>query len=457
MSPDQGRRGTSGKGGVESGRGPAAARRLGLLVFGAAFIVLFAIVAIAEGLGDPSIPSGDAALVEDAPGDLGAISEADVAHAMELTAKQAGEKKAPKPGDPKYEETKKTAMQFILEGIWLQGAADEQGIEATDAEVAKELKKVKEESFQSDAEFQKFLKESGYTPADIDTRITIQILSAKLQEQVNEEAPTPSQDEIEGYYEAAKDTQFTQKPSRDARLIVNKDRKKAEEAFDAVSADNSEANWKKVAKKFSEDPTTKASGGLQKGVAEGVLEEPLNASVFDASEGVIEGPIKASRGYTVFEVVSATPEGVQELKAVEAQIQSTLAQQLEQEHFADFVSTFSTEWTQRTFCAPGYVIERCANYKADGHPATAPAGCYEADPKGGRPEACPAPVSQLVPALPGTVTPLAPKGNPLVQRPRPKEEAGAGAGAAEGLPEGAVPPSGEEAPPPEEAPPAESE
>jgi parvulin-like peptidyl-prolyl isomerase len=457
VSPDKGRRGASGKGGAESGRGPAAVRRLGLMIFGVTFIVLFAIVAISEGLGDPSVPSGDAALVEDVPGDIGNVSEAEVAHAIELAAKQAGEKEVPKPGDPKYEEAKKTGMQSVLEGIWIQGIADEWGIEVTDAEVAKELKKVKKESFKSEAEFQKFLKESGYTPADIDTRVKIQILSTQLQEQLKEKAPKPDQADVEDYYEAAKDTQFTQKSSRDVRLIVNKDRKKAEEALDALSGDNSETNWKKVAKKFSEDPTTKASGGLQKGVAEGVLEEPLGAEVFDASEGVIEGPIKAPRGYTVFEVASETPESVQELKAVEAQIKSTLEQQFEQEYFTSFVSSFSNEWTQRTFCASGYVIERCANFKDSGHPATAPAGCYEADPKGGLPQACPAPVSQLIPALPGTITPLEPKGKPLAQRPRPLDEPGAGAEAAEGLPEGAVPPPAEEAPPAEEVPPAESE
>jgi len=441
VSPDQGRRGTSGKGGVESGRGPAAVRRLGLLVFGGIFVVLFAVVAIAEGLGDPSVPSGDVALVEDVPADTGEVTEAEFGHALELAAKQGGEKKVPKPGEPKYDELKETALNSLFEAIWLQGVAEEWGIEVTNAEVAKELKKVKKESFKSEAEFQKFLQESGYTPADIDERVKLQVLSKQLQEELKEKAPTPSQSEIEAYYEAVKSTQFTQKPSRDIRLIVNKDRKKAEEAEAAVAKDNSATNWEKVAKKYSEDPTTKENGGEQKGVQEGVLEEPLNETVFDTPEGVIEGPIKTQRGYTVVEVVTATPETVQELKAVESQIESTLAQRLEQEYFTGFVSTFSNDWTRRTFCAPDYLNQRCANFEDDGRPATAPEGCYEADPKGGLPKACPAPVSQLVPAMPGTITPLEPKGKPLPQRPRPLDEPGAtGEEGATGLPEGAVPP-----------------
>ncbi len=108
----------------------------------------------------------------------------------------------------------------------------------------------------------------------------IELLSEKLQEELKERAPKPSQSDIENYYEAAKATQFTQKPTRDVRVVVNKNRKKAKEARDALTKDNTAKNWRKVAKKYSEDPTTKESGGLKKGVQEGVEEEPLNAAIF---------------------------------------------------------------------------------------------------------------------------------------------------------------------------------
>ncbi len=446
MSPNRGGKGT-GKGGGAGAPGPAAARRTGLIVFGVAFIALFVIVAIAEGIGNPSVPSGDVLVVEDTPGDIGNVSQAEFDHALELAAKQGGEKKVPKPGDAKYDELKESAVNFKLEGIWIQGLANEWGIEVSDKEVAKQLAKVKKESFKSAAEFKKFLKESGYTPADVKERVKIELLSEKLQEELKERAPTPSQSDVENYYEAAKATQFTTKPTRDVRVVVNKDRKKAEKASAALTKDNTAKNWRKVAKKYSEDPTTKESGGLKKGVQEGVEEEPLDADIFGANEGQIIGPVKTKAGFTVFEVVNSTPESVQELETVESQIEATLAQQMEQEYFTNFVSQFQVEWSQRTFCADGYVTERCANYESNGRSKTAPEACYEANPKT-PPEACPAPVNQLVPALPGTVTPLEPKGTPLAQRPRPageeKEEAAAGL---EGLPPGAVPPT--EAPPSE--------
>ncbi len=114
-----------------------------------------------------------------------------------------------------------------------------------------------------------------------------------------------------------------------------------------------------------------------------------------------------------------TPEQAQPLEQVKSQISSQLAQQAQQEFFAQFVANYSSKWQSRTFCASGYVIERCANYKGSGHSPSAPPTCYESNPKGGLPEACPAPVQQLAPALPGTVSILTPKGQQLPQRPQP--------------------------------------
>src|SRR5262249_41251420 len=196
VSPDQGRRGTSGKGGGGAS-GALAARPLGLAVFGIAFVVLFAIVAIAEGIGDPSVPSGSVALVENTPGDVGDVTQARFDHALELAAKQGGEKKVPKPGEPKYEELKETALNAIFEAIWLQGLAAEEGIEVTDEELAKEREKLKNENFKTEAEFNEFLKSSGFTSEDINERVRLQILSGKLQERLKEKAPQPSQSEIE--------------------------------------------------------------------------------------------------------------------------------------------------------------------------------------------------------------------------------------------------------------------
>jgi parvulin-like peptidyl-prolyl isomerase len=448
VSPQRGGRKAS-----EKGRGGApqrpdestAARRRALAIFGVLFVALFAWVAASEGLGDPSIPEGDVLLIEDAPEGRGNVSKEDFDHALEIAA-AAEQKEVPKPGTKQYDELKETALTGLVEEIWLEGQAEEMDIDVSREKVITQFQKIKKENFPTQAQFQKFLEESKFTQEDIDQRVKLQILAQEVQEAVSSDPPTPSEKEIENYYEAAKATQFTKPPSRDIRLIVNKEEEKAEKALVQLEEGNTPGDWSRTAKEFSEDAATKDKGGLQKAIAEGSLEEPLDAEVFGAEEGAFVGPLKAPRGFVVFEVQSASEETVEPLsKKVSEQISSQLGQQLQQEAFTGFVEDFNARWVARTFCAEDYLSPRCANFESDGRPATAPPSCYEEDPKGGRPEACPAPVFQMVPAVPGSVTPLAPQGEPLAQRPHPPGEEKAPETPPTGLPGGGAvpPPTGE--------------
>jgi foldase protein PrsA len=427
----------SGKGGTSAGL-----QRLALLAFAALLILLFAIFAIAQGIGNPSVPSGAVAVIEDAPNDLGTVTEEEFQHTLDQAAAQGKIKPVPKPGDPKYDELKETALGEIMDAIWIQGQAEEMGISVTQKEIADELKKLKDKAFKTEKQYEEFLKEASFTQADVDTRVTIQMLSEQIQTQVTEEAPIPGNREIENYYEAAKSSQYTTPASRDIRVIKNKDKAKVEEAKAALEKDDSEKNWAKVAKKYSTD-TTKSTGGLQSGVTEGsgTLQEPLEADVFAASQGELEGPLKEGQSYVVFEVMKITPEKVQSLDEAKSQISAQLAEQAKQQSFAAFVQGYGSKWSSRTFCAADFTISRCANYKGDGRPAEANEACFEANPKTPA-EACPAPITSIKPAVPGTVSPLNPEGQKLPQRPRPSKLEAAAAPEGE-IPGGVVPGAGE--------------
>lgn len=394
-------------------------QRLALLAFAGLLVLLFLVFAVAQGIGGPSVSSGDVAVVEDAPDGLGAIGEKELERAIAQAAGQAGLKPVPKPGDPQYDELEETAQGEALDRIWIQGEADELGISITPQEVSDELEKLKKQAFENEAQYRKFLKEANFTQADVDERVKVQMLSEQIQQQASENVPTPSDGEIEDYYEAAKATQFTQPETRDVRTVVNEDRGEAEKAAAALEEDNSDQSWNRVAKKYSEGPASD-KGGLQAEVAEGALPE-LDSAVFGATPAQVEGPVKTAQGFTVFEVDKVNPEKVQPLKEVEAQISNQLGEQAQQQETARLVADYSSKWRSRTFCASDHTIERCANFEGDGRPPGAPPACYEANPKGPAPEACPAPVQQVAPALPGSVSVLTPEGEKLAQRPRPSK------------------------------------
>jgi parvulin-like peptidyl-prolyl isomerase len=428
--------------GAKSGKSRKSAgfKRLGLVVFGALFVVLFAIFAVAQGIGEPSVPSGDVATVKGVPD--GNISEAEFKRTLAQQVAAGGLKKAPKPGSKKAEELREAALGELLDSIWIAGEAEELGITVTAKQIETELAQIKKTNFPTAKAYKEFLDTSGFDQEDVDNRVELQLLSQEVQEQISNQAPPPSSAEIVDYYNTSKAAQFTTKPTRDIRLIINKDKAKIEAAKEALEKDNSDANWKVVAGKYSTDPTSASKGGLTKGVSEEVVQGPVKNAIFDSSTGEVVGPVDYQGNFLLVEPVKLNPEKVKTLAEVKSQISTQLAQQKQQEFFNEFVSGYQSKWTSRTYCASDFLIERCANFKGSGHPSSASPACYEADPKVPATE-CPAPVEQTKPALPGSVTAAKPLGERLVQRPRPEAKAkAAGKGAAEAL-ENVAPETGE--------------
>lgn len=397
-------------------------QRLALILFAVVFVLLFIGFAVAQGIGAPSVPSGDVALVQSVPDEIGHVSEERFDHALEQQVAEAKLKKAPAPGSEKYEEMKKAALGEILNEAWIRGEAEELDITVTDKQVENELETIKEQNFPTPAAYKKFLKESNFTQEDVDNRVRLQVLSTQIQETINSQAPKPSEADLKNYYEAEKAAQFTTKESRDVRIIVNKDKKKVEEAKAALEKDNSPAGWKKVAPKFSEDTTTSKQGGLQKGISEEFLQGAVKEAIFGKATGELVGPTQFEKNWLLTEVVKLNPAKTKSFAEAKPQISETLGQEMQQEYFSEWVNGWRSKWTSRTYCASGFEVENCSNYKGTGHPASANPACYEADPKTPAKE-CPALVTPTSPALPGSVTEQKPKGEPFQQRPLPEKSA----------------------------------
>lgn len=414
---------------------------LPLMLFAALLVALFAVFAVAQGIGDPDVPSGAVAVVEEIPGetvtvtdcngdrvedDPGTITEAEFDCALRQTAARSGLQQVPKPGEAQYEDLRQAAIGDLLDTTWIRGEAADQGITISQRQADAELDQIVTQNFRCPndgdpfecPEFNRFLEQSSFSRDDVLRRVELQVLSTDLQQKITEAVGPVPREDIGEYYESAEE-QFTLPATRDVRLVLNRNAADVEQAKAELEQDSSDASWRRVAKELSTDPTSKDNGGLRPGLTEGLLEEPLNSEIFAAAKGEIVGPVETPLGSYVFEVIETMPERTQELEEVQAQIRSQLAQQGQQTAFSQFVDDYGGKWLSRTVCASGFVIERCSNFTGSGHPETAPPTCYQESPRGGRPEACPAPVGQLVPALPGTVSVLAPQGQPLPQRPRP--------------------------------------
>ncbi|MBN8866738.1 MAG: peptidyl-prolyl cis-trans isomerase [Solirubrobacterales bacterium] len=355
-------------------------------------------IAVAQGIGHPSVPSGDIAKVEDVPDGKGDISQAQYDRSFEQTWKRGGLQSAPKPGDAQYEQVKEAAINDLLDQAWLTGEADELGVTATDREIDGELATIKKDQFPTAAAFQKFLKTSGFTEDEVLDRVRLQVLSRKIQDKITSSVTDVPESDIKTFYESSKDS-FTTPETRDIRLIVTDKKADAEKAVQELGDDPSDKEFAAVAKKFSVH-ASKSEGG--KTVAtEGAFPDPAGADIMKAETGVIGGPVEAGKQFYVFRVTKVTPEETKGLDEVRNQIKQQLLPTLQQQAMSDFVADYNSKWTSRTFCKSEYTVSRCDNYEGDGRLDSADPKCYK--PGAGKdPDlSCPAPIALPKPMAPG--------------------------------------------------------
>jgi len=270
-----------------------------------------------------------------------------------------------------YNTERDQVLQQLIAFKWIQGEADAMGIKVSDADVKKAFEEQKKQSFPKDADYQKFLKTSGYSQDDIMLRVRSDLLSNKIRDKVIKGKDNVSDAQIQAFYDKNK-ARFAQPEKRDLRVVLTKNKAKAQQAMNALKSGQS---WKKVAKQYSIDDTSKANGGKLPAQAKGTLDKQLDDAVFAAKKGKLTGPIKTQYGYYDFVVEKITPASQQSLDQAKTTIKQTLQSQNQQKALDSFVKDFTKRWKEKTECSEGYKTPNCKNGpKATPAPTVTPQG-----------------------------------------------------------------------------------
>jgi foldase protein PrsA len=357
-------------------------RKFVVLALGAFFVP----AALIAGCGDSGIPGNAVAEVDGT-----AIEKADFEHWLGVAAKSSGQGSTAVPDPPDYKaciaQAKKTAAKpakgqpkqtdadykkqceqqysqlrdqvlgLLISFEWIKREAEEQGVKVTDAEVQKSFEEQKKQSFPKDADYQKFLKDSGQTNADVLMRVRLDALSNKIREKVTKGKDKVSDAAIKDYYDKNK-AQFAQPERRDLSIVLTKTKAKAEQAKQALQSGQP---FKQVAKQYSVDDASKAQGGKLPGVAKGQQEKAFDEAIFSADKGKLTGPVKTQFGYYVFKVDKITKATQQSLDQAHDTIKQVLASQGQQKALDAFVKDFRKRWKSKTDCRKGYVTQDCKN------------------------------------------------------------------------------------------------
>jgi foldase protein PrsA len=256
-----------------------------------------------------------------------------------------------------YNTLRNQVLQLLISFKWIQGEADAQGIKVTNQDVQKSFQQQKKQSFPKESDWQKFLKDSGQTQADILERVRVDLLSNKIRDKIIKGKDKVSDAQIQAYYNKNK-ARFSQPERRSLRIVLTKTKAKALQAKQALQSGQS---WNKVAKKFSTDSTSKNQGGKLPPQAKGTLEKALDQAVFAAPKGKLLGPVKTPFGFYDFEVLSISPASTQPLAQAKTTIKQTLATQNQQTALNNFVKNFTNRWRSKTDCQNAFKISDCKN------------------------------------------------------------------------------------------------
>ncbi|HWE08139.1 MAG TPA: peptidyl-prolyl cis-trans isomerase [Solirubrobacteraceae bacterium] len=248
-------------------------------------------------------------------------------------------------------------MDFLIKAYWYQADAHKMGIKLTDAQVNAALAQAKKSQFQSAAQYETFLKQSGQTAQDILFRVRVNQIFTKLTSR-HPTTVTPAM--IAAYYTTHK-SQFGTPETRNMRIVLTKTAAQAEAAKTALQHGQS---WSTVAKKDSTDPTTKNKGGQLTGVTAGHQDAALSKAAFAAPANKLLGPIKGQFGYYVLQVTKITPAKQRSLAQSTPLIKQTLTSQLQSQAQTAVDSHASKNWKSQTKCLAQYAMADCSGYKA---------------------------------------------------------------------------------------------
>ena len=274
----------------------------------AALAAAAALVAAGCGGGSDSVPPGSIAVVDGAN-----ISKSDLDALIAQAKKgyEAQKQEFPKAGTPQYQAIQTQYVAFLVQREELRKAAADLGIEVTPKDITKAENELIKSRYQGKpADYEKALKQQGYTRQDVHRIIETSVLQQKIFADVTKDTEVSDADVL-AYY-TQNQSQYGTPESRDVRhiLIAVKDTNgqvdfgKSKAEADKVYAElKAGADFAALAKQKSADPGSKDAGGKLT-ISRGQTVPEFDKTAFELAKGELSKPVKTQYGYHVIEAVS---------------------------------------------------------------------------------------------------------------------------------------------------------
>ncbi len=286
----------------------------------------------------------------------------------------------PTAGSSEYIALQNQAVQFLVQRAEFQAKSVDLGIKISDKSIDTRLVDIKKQYFGGDdKKYTKQLKDQGLSEEQVRADIQAQIVSEEIFKKVTADVKVGDAD-VKAYY-LKNPTTYTQAESRDVRhillspkavtdpkVLADPKAKAAAEAkalaaakaladvvYTKVTALSAKGDWTALAKQYSDDPGSKASGGKLT-ITRGQTVPEFDKLSFDLKTGAIGKPVKTQFGYHVIQALSAVkPKTVQKLAQVQETIRQQLLQQKRSEAMTAWVEGVKKEFEKKVAYATGFV------------------------------------------------------------------------------------------------------
>jgi foldase protein PrsA len=342
------------------------------LIVGVVLLAVLVPAIVLAGCGEAKVPAGAIAAVGD-----GVVTQEQFDQIWQQAEaqykSQEGAPPFPEQGTAQYNQLKASIVNYLVQNEVIKKQAADMSVTVTDKQLQERMKQIVEQ-VGGQKKLDKLLKEQNVTQAQLEDQLKAQMLQDALQQKVNADIKV-SEADAKKYFEDPKNaSQFEVPESVDARHILVKTKAEAEKVRALLEADNSDANWKKVAKEYSTDPGSKNSGGSLGNFPKGRMVKPFEDVAFSLKVDEISQPVKTQFGYHVIEVTKKTEGSKQTFE----QAKSTIEQQLKFQK----QSTAWQDWLKKAMEDAGIVyaagfdpalLTASPSPAASAPPATAPA------------------------------------------------------------------------------------
>jgi parvulin-like peptidyl-prolyl isomerase len=293
------------------------------------------------------VPDGAIAVVGDRE-----IPKAEYDRLVEQAKKtyEARDQEFPAAGTPDFAQLRNAIVRSLVEQTEFEIAAAELGIEVSDADVDKRLKELKEQFFEGDqAKYEAELDKQGLTDEQVRRDVRTRLLSERIFEEVTKDVKV-TDEEIQAYYEENK-AQFETPASRDVRHILVKQKARADDIYRQLRQGG---DFAALAKRYSQDPASKAEGGKFT-AQQGATVPEFDKAAFDLETGELSPPVKTQFGWHIIEATSAVkPKATQELSEVESQISDQLLEEQKNARINEWIEELRKRFEDEVVYAPGF-------------------------------------------------------------------------------------------------------